>query len=74
MPNSNRWTADNLPDLSGKVIVVTGGNSGIGYEAALEFARKRAHVILGCRDLGKARTAVEQIKAASPSADVEAHP
>jgi NAD(P)-dependent dehydrogenase (short-subunit alcohol dehydrogenase family) len=72
MPNNIGWSAENLPDLSGKVIIVTGGNSGIGYETALEFARKRAHVILGCRDLGKARTAVEQIKAASPSADVDA--
>ncbi|MDO8431571.1 MAG: oxidoreductase [Candidatus Binatus sp.] len=71
MPNSNRWTADDLPDLSGKVIIVTGGNSGIGYEAALQFARKRARVVLGCRDLGKARAAVEQIKAASPDASID---
>jgi NAD(P)-dependent dehydrogenase (short-subunit alcohol dehydrogenase family) len=60
-----------MPDLSGKTIVVTGGNSGIGYEAALEFARKRATVVLACRDLGKARTAAAKISASSPGADVK---
>ncbi len=71
MPNQKPWTSDDIPDLSGKTIVVTGGNSAIGYEAALEFARKRAKVILACRDLGKARTAAAQIVASSPTADVE---
>ena len=71
MPEKKAWTADDIPDLSGKTIVVTGGNSGIGYEAALEFARKRADVIIACRDLGKARTAAAQISAQSPGAKVQ---
>jgi NAD(P)-dependent dehydrogenase (short-subunit alcohol dehydrogenase family) len=71
MPSQKSWTSGDIPDLSGKIIVVTGGNSGIGYEAALEVARKRAKVILACRDLGKARTAAAEIVASSPTADVE---
>ena len=65
------WTADDLPDLSGKTIVITGANSGLGYEAALELARKRATVVLACRNLDKARAATARIVAAVPGAAVE---
>ena len=71
MPDKRAWTADDIPDLSGKTIVVTGGNSGIGYEAGLAFARKRAEVILACRDLGKARTAAAQITGSASGAKVD---
>jgi len=71
MPNAKPWTANDMPDLSGKTIVVTGGNSGIGYQAALQFARKKAHTILACRSLDKANAAAAQISASNPGATVE---
>ena len=57
----NAWTAENIPDLTGKVIIVTGGNSGIGFEAAKEFARKGAQTILACRSMDKAHSALDLI-------------
>jgi hypothetical protein len=71
MARDQRWTADDMPDLSGKVAVVTGGNSGIGHEAARALTRKGAHVVLACRDLAKARDAIGQIRALQPSASLE---
>lgn len=65
------WTATDLPDLSDKVIILNGGNSGVGFEAAKEFARKGAHVILACRNMEKARAAMDEIVADIPGASVE---
>lgn len=47
--------------LTGKIAIVTGSNTGIGFETALDFARRDARVILACRDVGKAKQAVEKI-------------
>jgi len=71
MPRMKPWTADDMPDLSGQTIIVTGGNSGIGYEAALQFARRNAHTILACRSVEKAGAAAKQIVASHPGAKVE---
>ena len=65
------WTADDIPDQSGKTIVVTGGNSGIGFEAALQLAAKGADTILACRDLKKAGAAAEAIVERYPDATIE---
>jgi len=65
------WTADDVPDLTGKVIIVTGANSGIGYEAAREFARKGAQTILACRNMDKAQVALATIQIGMPEAQVE---
>jgi len=59
---NGNWTADNLPVLEGKTAIITGANSGIGYESAREFARKGAEVIFACRDQAKAEAAIIQIK------------
>jgi NAD(P)-dependent dehydrogenase (short-subunit alcohol dehydrogenase family) len=71
MPSTKAWTANDLPNLSGKQIVVTGGNSGIGFEAAREFARAQAYVVLACRDLDKARVAAAKIITAFPGATLD---
>jgi len=71
MANAKSWTADDMPDLSGQTVIVTGSNSGIGYEAALQFARKKANTILACRSLEKAGAAAKQIVASNPGAAVE---
>ena len=67
---AGRWTEADVPDQSGRTAVITGGNSGIGFEAARVLAIRRARLILGCRDQGKADDAVTRIRAAAPGADV----
>jgi NAD(P)-dependent dehydrogenase (short-subunit alcohol dehydrogenase family) len=68
---AGRWTVADIPDLSGRVAVVTGANSGLGLITARELARAGAQVIMACRNMDKGRTAAEEIRAAVPSADVE---
>jgi NAD(P)-dependent dehydrogenase (short-subunit alcohol dehydrogenase family) len=65
------WTTADIPDLTGKVIIVTGANSGIGFEASREFVHKGAQTILACRDLEKGQIALDQLKAESPDASAE---
>ena len=52
---SKKWTAQDLPELSGRTIVVTGASSGIGLEAARELSAHGARVILAVRDVAKGR-------------------
>lgn len=62
MGKSVNWTIDKIPDLSGKVIIVTGANSGTGFEAARAYAFKNATTILACRSLERGRQALNQIQ------------
>lgn len=56
------WTKENIPDLTGKTAIVTGGNTGIGYETVKALYEKGANVTLATRDEKKAIEAVEKIK------------
>ncbi len=60
-----------IPDLTGKNFIVTGANSGIGLEEARTFAAHSATVIMACRSLDKAHSAVEDIRAGNPEARLE---
>lgn len=57
-----------VPDQSKKIFVITGANSGIGYEAALVLAKKGADVTLACRSVEKAEAAVGLLRLAAPDA------
>jgi NAD(P)-dependent dehydrogenase (short-subunit alcohol dehydrogenase family) len=59
---------ERIPDLHGKVFVVTGANSGLGFEATRMLARHGAHVVMGCRDLALAEDAAERIRSEAPAA------
>jgi len=64
------WTAAEIPDLKGKTVIITGANSGLGYQASLDLAKKNARVIMavGNRDRGKA--SCDKILALVPEAEV----
>jgi NAD(P)-dependent dehydrogenase (short-subunit alcohol dehydrogenase family) len=66
------WTPDDLGDLTGTTFVVTGANSGLGFESARMLAAHGARVVLACRDAGKAGAAVSAIREELPYADVQA--
>ncbi len=57
----NKWTTANIPNLEGKIIIVTGGNSGLGYESVKALAEKGAEVILASRSVTKGEAAKIQI-------------
>jgi NAD(P)-dependent dehydrogenase (short-subunit alcohol dehydrogenase family) len=66
----SKWTTADIPDQSGRVAVITGANTGLGYETALALAAHGAHVVLAVRNLDKGKDAISRIVAQSPQADV----
>ncbi len=71
MINNKKWTAENIPDQNGKVVIVTGSSSGIGFEAARILANKNAKVIIAVRNLTKGEKAKSKILSQNSIADTE---
>ena len=65
------WNVSDIPDLTGKVAVVTGANGGLGLESAKALAGKGAHVVMAARNQDKAAAARDEILAVHPEASLE---
>ncbi|GAA1004581.1 short-chain dehydrogenase [Acrocarpospora pleiomorpha] len=65
------WNVSLRSDLAGKRAIVTGGNAGLGFEVALQFAGFGMSVVLACRDAVRAESAADEIRARQPGARVE---
>lgn len=65
------WTADNIPSQQGKTFLITGANSGLGFEATKVLSKKGAHIIMTTRNLQKGNEALEAIKKENPNAKLD---
>lgn len=70
MNTIRHWTTTNIPDQAGRMAIVTGANSGLGYQTALALASKNAHVVMACRNLAKANAARDKILQQARSASL----
>lgn len=71
MSSNNYWTTDNIPDQAGRVAIITGANSGIGYETARALAKKGATVVMACRNQQKGEATAQQIRDEKPKGSAE---
>lgn len=67
----SNWTAENIPNLKGKTAVVTGANSGLGFQAAKKLAEKNAKVVMACRKREKGEEARKELEDKVDNPDLE---
>lgn len=68
-----RWTENDVPDQSGRLAIITGSNTGLGYDTARVLAARGAQVVMAVRDTAKGDAAAARIRKLSPDAQVEVH-
>jgi NAD(P)-dependent dehydrogenase (short-subunit alcohol dehydrogenase family) len=68
-----RWNENDVPDQDGRVAIVTGSNTGLGYDTARVLAGRGAHVVMAVRDTAKGDAAAGRIRELSPQAKVTVH-
>jgi protochlorophyllide reductase len=64
----SKWTQQDMPDLTGKVVIITGANSGLGLASTKAMAARGATVVMACRNLGKAEQAMAEVLAGNSDA------
>ncbi len=69
--SKNNWTTENIKSQKGKIVLITGANSGIGLEAASVLSQKEAVIIMAVRNLEKGKAAMSEILAKNPKAQVQ---
>lgn len=74
MPTKHHWTTTNIPDQTGKTVIITGANSGLGLESTRALADQGAHIVMACRNTDKGWTAMAPILDANPAAALEVMP
>ena len=74
MSDSTKWTAAQVPDQTGRVAIVTGSNTGLGYATAKVLAARGAKVVLAVRDVAKGKAAAAKLTGEVPRADVTVQP
>lgn len=68
---NEKWTEESIPYLGGKTAIVTGANSGLGFEISKVLAKHGAHVVMACRDPSKGDAAAKEIRRTHPAGEVE---
>ncbi len=68
------WDLEDMQDQSGKTVLITGANDGLGYHLTRAFAQKNAHIIMACRNMAKAEAAKKEVSGLYPAVGIDIVP